>query len=466
MARSKKGESVAKLGLDYTQFAAAVKSVRGLTNILSGAVSSAIGNVTATAITKAAGALTKFIAGAKDGVVNSYRLGESLDNLSKRTGIAAQHYQTFALAMEKGLSMEDAGKVLGDNARRMAQNASLFRDISIKFDAAGKRLEGFWIGVAEKIAPVLNPLLDRLTALDLSQWGEAFAGPIADAVAVIVQLADDGELWATLGKALQIALLSGADVLEYLGKLGGEIFQAIVAGGFDKGVMVAIDTWLSFVKWASTTFESVATAFGDALFDVITTFQEIWNNILDEGNAFALSLGLGDAKKVAEGKARRDADIGTRHKSAGEPVAPNYSPQDSMSETIAKIMERAGPFSLSGGSNQAIGEFTSKITGALEKFYSRPEVKNPEKFANKTPLSETAFGVDSLSAAGGGGGIGNLAVSVAEKQLDKLTEIVNLMRGDSQRKSSNQNFYRQPNNSTKRSGLFSSPLRSVSLSNY
>lgn len=470
MAANKKGEAVAKLGLDYSQFEQAVKSVDKLTNILAGAVSSAIGNITATAFTKATASLAKFIGGAKDSVRSVYSLGEQLDNLSKRTNIAAEEYQAFALAMEKGISMEDAGRILGDNARRMAQNASLFRDISIKFDAAGKRLEGFWIGVAEKIAPVLNPLLDRLIQLDLSKWGEAFAKPIADAVAIIVQLASDGKLWTTLGEGLQVAILSGVDALQYLGKLGGEVFKAIVSGGFDQGIAHAIDTWEAFVGWMSTAFESVAESIGDALYDAMTDVLSLIYEIFDVAGEISKLLRLESADVVDARIAARAQDIANRRASSGGggtfPTV-EYNRGDSISNTISKILENVGPFSLSGKSNQAVNEFTSSLTEALKKFYDRPEVKTPTKLTNTTAVAESAFGVDSLTAAGGGGGIGNLAVSIAEKQLDKLNEIANLIRGRTDGGRSYENFYRRhASNPTDSSPLFTSPLRNVSLSNY
>lgn len=44
-------------------------------------------------------------------------------------------------------------------------------DVYDKLVLTGMKVSGFWVGVAEKVAPVLKPLLDKFASLDLASWG-------------------------------------------------------------------------------------------------------------------------------------------------------------------------------------------------------------------------------------------------------------------------------------------------------
>lgn len=464
---AKKGDATVKVGLDYSQFASAAKTVTGIARVMSGAISSAIGNIAASAFTAAARAVARFAGSIKDSVSEVYRMGERLAVMSKRTGVAAEQYQLFALAMERGITSNEAAKLLGENAKIMAQNANVFRDISLKLFGVGERIKGFWIGVAERVAPVLNPLLDRLLALDLTKWGQEFAKPIADAVSIIVQLASDGNLWKALGMGVQAAFLTGVDVLEYLGRIGGEIISAMVAGGFDSGILAAVGLWKNFVDWIGKAFETIALNIGDAFYTAMNDVLSLVYEIFDVAGEISKLLGLESAEVVDKRIAERAEDLANRRAAQGQQSLPGFGYQAGapVGETIKKILENAGPLVLSDRSSTATEEFTSKLKDALESFYRYNS--KPDTFTNKTPLSDKAFGVDSLTTVGGGGGLGNLAATIAEKQLDKLTELVNLVRGNGEEKSSYQNFYRRgfnaPSNSLKSSQLRSSQLRSATL---
>ena len=52
------------------------------------------------------------------------------------------------------------------------KDAALFDDVSDKLALTGIKVRGFWVGVAEKVAPVLKPLLDKFASLDLASWGQ------------------------------------------------------------------------------------------------------------------------------------------------------------------------------------------------------------------------------------------------------------------------------------------------------
>lgn len=432
---AKKSAATAIIGLDYSQFEQASKAVTAIANVIQGSISSAIGNVAATAI-------NRFASSIQDSVTSAFKLGEEMANLSRRTGVATEQYIKFKMAMERGITSDEAAIILGNNAKILARNADVFRDITLKFTATGERIQGFFYGVAERIAPVLNPLLDRLIALDLSQWGQAFAGPIADAVAIIVQLAEDGTLWETIGKAFQLAILSGADALEYIGKIGSEILNAAVAGGFDAGVMHAIEVWQEFTKWVGVAFESIISKIGDYFYKTFIDVLGLVYEIFDMAGEISKMLGLESASEVDARIAARAEDLQNRKNSLGQgPAFPtvSYSPGDSFSDTLEKILKNAGPFQFSEQTKEGIQGFTSTVSKALADFLEKNS--SPSSFSNQTPLSKESFGVDSLTAVGGGGGVG-IMTNIAERQLQSLQNIERAVT-DGYKMGRAENFYRQ-----------------------
>jgi hypothetical protein len=93
-----------------------------------------------------------------------------------------------------------AAKEVGAQAAIMDRNAALFDDISDKLALAGLKMQGFFIGVADYVAPVLQPLLDWFASQDLAAQGQAFGKAIATAIQMLV----DGTIWNALGDTLTL----------------------------------------------------------------------------------------------------------------------------------------------------------------------------------------------------------------------------------------------------------------------
>lgn len=56
---------------------------------------------------------------------------------------------------------DDAAQQVGSQAQLLGRDAALFDDVSDKLSATGVKVRGFWVGVADQVAPVLKPLLDQ-----------------------------------------------------------------------------------------------------------------------------------------------------------------------------------------------------------------------------------------------------------------------------------------------------------------
>ena len=125
------------------------------------------------------------------------KLGINLDELKKKT--PAEQFRTLGSAIntiqdpsqKAAASMEifgrsgaellslfssdgfgEAAAQVGTQAQILAKDAALFDDVGNKLALTGMKVRGFWVGVAEKVAPVLKPLLDKFASLDLASCGQ------------------------------------------------------------------------------------------------------------------------------------------------------------------------------------------------------------------------------------------------------------------------------------------------------
>jgi hypothetical protein len=426
---AKKGSALATIGLDYSAFEAGAKAVMKLSEqmgtFLRDTLAVAAGNVIASAFTKGAGAIVSFFTAMKNNLANIFTTGEELANLAHATGMATGAYLQFKTATEKNISMSEAANLLGRNAEIMEKDASLFRDISLKLFGVGERIQGFWLGVADKIAPVINPLLDRLLALDLSQWGQDFAAPIADAVAIIAQLAMDGQLWQTMGELAAAAFTYAAEVF-------GKVLELFTYEGFMAGLALI---WVGIKQLGTYLYEVLQDAFSrlvvffaSQIFTVLNTCAAIVDNITvmigdalnkiikyETFGAVDTRAGIMDSdeqdrRAQERAKQAQDAlDSIPASKPNGDPTKPRGSILDELKNILA---------STSFGSP----ELLDKLQNALEKF-EKNSVAGASKNSN-TAASQN-FGVSSLAAVGGGGGVGFVSLTEHAAQQTSLQREIN-----------------------------------------
>lgn len=106
-------------------------------------------------------------------------------------------------------ALSGAANTLGRQAEIMQRNAETFREVSVILSHAGTKLSGFFAGMAEKIAPVILPMLQQLDNLDFGKWGEQ----IGQAIAIMVQAFASGRVSELLGLALKIGAADGINYL-------------------------------------------------------------------------------------------------------------------------------------------------------------------------------------------------------------------------------------------------------------
>ncbi len=130
--------------------------------------------------------------------------------------------------------------------------------MSDKLEATGVKVRGFWVGVADQVAPVLKSLLDQFMKMDLASWGQK-AG---EAVAFIVQAFADGKIGDILFTSATIAFANAVNFLAgAIMAVAQALWQAIAES----------------IKNAITLFEILTTAdfwvgMGNALLGIAQSF--------------------------------------------------------------------------------------------------------------------------------------------------------------------------------------------------
>ena len=174
-------------------------------------------------------------------------LGTAINSVQDPSQKAAASMEIFGRSGADLLSLfssdgfGEAAAQVGSQAQILAKDAALFDDVGDKLALTGMKVRGFWVGVAEKVAPVLKPLLDKFASLDLASWGQK-AG---EAVAFIVQAFADGKVGDILFTSAKIAFANAVNFLAgTLMAVAQALWQALVEA----------------VKNAITLFQIVTTA--------------------------------------------------------------------------------------------------------------------------------------------------------------------------------------------------------------
>ncbi len=185
-------------------------------------------------------------------------LGEEMANAGKRAGLAAGQFYLFNRAMEKGIGMKTAAALIGENADALDSSATIFRDVSIKLWAIGEKIRGFWLGLMERVAPVLSRILDGALGFQLVSAGQMFGEAIGKAIAVIYQLAKDGNLWSSFKAGFALAFNYAAERMIWLGKVGYEVLKVSIGHAFSDGVSEGFaSAWESVKSLADNIAEQI-----------------------------------------------------------------------------------------------------------------------------------------------------------------------------------------------------------------
>lgn len=417
MARNSK--ATAKIELDSGPFEKGAKAVVNAANAMSAALKTAMGAAGA-AIVAAFGVKTvRAIADAIKGVLD---LGEEMANAGKRVGAAAGQFYLFNRAVEKGITLKTAGRLIGENAEALNRSANTFRDVSIKLWAVGEKIRGFWLGLMERVAPVLSKLLDGALGVSLVNAGNSFGEALVNAAGVIYQLAKDGKLWDTIKEGFGLAFAYAAERLAWF---ANTTYDALYQATFN-ALYNALTTTIADIK---TEFALVAT----------TLAFEISKGLVNAAIAFAgvMNKWAGAFKKLLMGIATGNfmgagIALGELALDQSAPTAPGLvdsaaraakakKDREGFLDTIRNTFSQNG-FKPSAELEARINKIGETLQLTFNKFKREGETPG-ERIENNTRRG--AFGADSLTAMGGGGGVylGLSVLDVNKAQLQELKQI-------------------------------------------
>jgi len=79
-------------------------------------------------------------------------------------------------------ALANAALILGSMPQILDRNADSFDGLSDKIGNTAKKLDAFGVGLAEKVAPLLDPILDKLLAIDTAKIGQGLGKDLGDAI--------------------------------------------------------------------------------------------------------------------------------------------------------------------------------------------------------------------------------------------------------------------------------------------
>lgn len=197
------------------------------------------------------------------------RAGAAMDIFGKK---GAQMLALFA----NGTAIDSAANAVGNQAQILDKNANLFDDISDKLAQTGLKVQGFFVGVAERVAPVLKPLLDGFSTLDLSGLGQQ----VGDVIAFLVQAFSSGQIGTILGASIEVAIKNAANgIVSFLSGLGTALGQVLVGAIRNAVEFFSIIREPQFWAGLGNTLIGLAQGFVAALLDGVGNMIDALRNV-------------------------------------------------------------------------------------------------------------------------------------------------------------------------------------------
>jgi hypothetical protein len=369
-------------------------------------------------------------------------LGAAINDVKDPSQRAALAMEIFGRSGAELLSVfasngfDDAAQQVGSQAQLLGRDAALFDDVSDKLSATGVKVRGFWVGVADQVAPVLKPLLDQFMQMDLASWGQK-AG---EAVAFIVQAFADGKVCDILFTSAKIAFANAVNFLAgALMAVAMALWQLLVEAFKSAVTILEVVATADFWIGMGTALIGIAQQFIAFLLDGVATMLD-W---LAKAPLVGKKIGKGADKLHEVASGMREA--GKRNEeAAGDLLAPAVEKTtarmreafDEIGKALSDGFEKGSGLIDTGEWQQhldeVIGGVFARVQQVSEK--SREEAKprpintdsyDEELDAKKKPVTS------SLQKIGGGGGAygsGDPILREQQRQTRELTTQTGLLR--------------------------------------
>ena len=214
------------------------------------------------------------------------------------------------------------------------RNFQLLHRISDNLGTAGKKLQGFFVGMADAIAPVIDPMIQLFAETDFATSGQAFGQGIAATMTALL----DGSIWGALGDSALVAVGTAVNALwKGMGAAVGGAGQLLVSA-----FRIAVDVISILLKpsfWASMGEQMLSWVhrFNQLFYQVFAGVGDLLKPLLDK-------IGLGGVADNMKGffggaAAKEGAAADATAAAASADFAPS---QDALNARLKTEMEALG----------------------------------------------------------------------------------------------------------------------------
>ena len=351
-------------------------------------------------------------------------LQNPLDRVQAATTIFGKSGAELLSVFSDGNFGEAAAQV-GDQAQILQRDAALLDDVGDKLNLVGTKVQGFFVGVADKVAPVLKPLLDRFATMDFSSWGQQ----IGDVVAFLVQAFADGTIGDILLKVLQIALAEAANftlgIFTGLGRVLGQLLAEAVKNAV---LMFQIVTTADFWKGMGNALIAAAQGFIALMLDGVASILGALRNVPGIGG----KIGTAADAVAGQAQAMRENAAASADASAGQ-LAPIFEQiKGRMMEEMANVVNAAKEGFGQGMSVFDTGAMNAELEGMMAKVMDKVQTVSEKSLAEAPAKQVNAIGEELLNKSDkekvshlqriGGGGLAGAAdpARIEQKRTNSL----------------------------------------------
>ena len=369
-------------------------------------------------------------------------LGAAINKVQDPSQRAAMAMEIFGRSGAEMLSVfasngfDDASQQIGSQAQILGRDAALFDDVSDKLGATGVKVRGFWVGVADQVAPVLKPLLDQFMKMDFASWGQQ-AGA---AVAFIVQAFADGKVGDILFTSARIAFANAVDFLAgSLMAVAQALWQMLAESVTNAITLFQILTTADFWIGMGKALIGIAQGFIALLLEGVAKLLDHLKDVPLVGDS------IGEGAQTIRDTAQGVREAGQDHRDSGSDL---LGPQvERVTDRVREAFSNIGKSFSAGfdkGSalidtsgwqqhlNETIGGVMQRVQSVSEQSRADAQPRQPnvggydeELDAKKKPSTST------LQRIGGGGaayGGGDPVLREQQRQTRELTTQTGLLR--------------------------------------
>lgn len=207
-------------------------------------------------------------------------VGEAISKIQNPTQKAAAAMEIFGksggkmLALFASGGLDDAAAAVGKQAQIMKDNAGVFDKVTDILGTAATKLQGLYVGIASKVAPMLLEAVEAFNSVDLSGLGEQ----IGTIVSVVLEAFSTGVLGQLTLESMKYAFVWAVN------------FVSSALAGVFSGILQTVVSTFSIITSADF-WGGVLTALVGAAQEFIAILADGVAGILDE---FATLPGIGD----------------------------------------------------------------------------------------------------------------------------------------------------------------------------